>query len=171
MRVEKTKLDSVVTVHLDEFEDHRGTYVELYNKEFYNNAGINIDFVQDDISTSTKGVLRGLHGDEETYKLVSCLKGKFYLVVVNNDPESKQYKQWQAFTLSEKNRMQVLIPPKFGNGHLILSDYAIFHYKQNTYYNPRGQFTIKWNDPKFDFWWPIKEPILSMRDELGHYVN
>ena len=171
MRVEKTKLDSVVTVHLDEFEDHRGTYVELYNKELYNNAGINIDFVQDDISTSTKGVLRGLHGDEETYKLVSCLKGKFYLVVVNNDPESKQYKQWQAFTLSEKNRMQVLIPPKFGNGHLILSDYAIFHYKQNTYYNPRGQFTIKWNDPKFDFWWPIKEPILSIRDELGHYVN
>ena len=171
MRVEKTKLNGVVTVCLDEFEDHRGTYVELYNKELYNNAGINIDFVQDDISTSTKGVLRGLHGDEETYKLISCLKGKFYLIVVNNDHASDQYKQWQAFTLSEKNRMQVMIPPKFGNGHLILSDYAIFHYKQNTYYNPRGQFTIKWNDPKFDFWWPIKEPILSMRDELGYYVD
>lgn len=171
MRVEKTKLDGVLTIHPDEFEDHRGTYVELYNREHFQQAGIEVDFVQDDISTSSRHVLRGLHGDEETYKLVSCLYGKFYLLVVNNDPSSPQYKKWASFTLSEKNRMQVLIPPRFGNGHLIISEQAIFHYKQNTYYNPRGQFTISWNDPEYDFWWPVKNPILSRRDEAGHYVD
>ena len=69
--------------------------------------------------------------------------------------------------MSDKNRLQVLIPPKFGNGHLVLSEMAIFHYKQSTYYNQKGQFTYVWNDPKLDIRWPIKDPILSKRDETG----
>ena len=72
--------------------------------------------------------------------------------------------------LSDVNRLQILVPPKYGNAHLILSDKAIFHYKQSTHYNPAKQFTYKWNDPKFNIWWPIKNPILSQRDEEGHYV-
>lgn len=91
-------------------------------------------------------------------------------MVVNNDPESAQYRQWQAFTLSDKNRHQVLVPPKFGNGHVVLTETAIFHYKQTTYYNPQGQFTIVWNDPAYRMWWPIKNPIISQRDELGRFV-
>jgi dTDP-4-dehydrorhamnose 3,5-epimerase len=73
--------------------------------------------------------------------------------------------------LSDSNRHQVLIPPKHGNGHVVLSETAIFHYKQNTYYNPKGQFTYIWNDPQLKIWWPIKNPLLSQRDELGHFVD
>ena len=171
MIVEKTKLEGVLLIRLDPFIDHRGKYIETYNQDFFRKNGINVDFIQDDISVSTKNVLRGLHGDDEAWKLISCLAGKFYLVVVNNDPTSNEYRQWEAFTLSDDSNIQILVPPKFGNGHLVLSDKAIFHYKQNTNYNPAGQFTIKWDDPDYNFWWPIKSPILSKRDELGRFVN
>jgi len=165
LSVSKTKLDGVLLVRPPTvFEDFRGTYVETYNQELYHAAGITVPLVQDDISTSSRHVLRGIHGDAETWKLVSCLHGKFYLVVLNHDPASPQFGQWEGFTLSEVNHLQVLIPPKFGNGHVVLSDTAIFHYKQNTYYNRAGQFTVVWNDPKFKIWWPIPNPIVSQRD-------
>lgn len=171
MIIEETKLVGVLLIKLDGFKDHRGEYLEIYNEAEYQRNGINIHFVQDDISISSRHVLRGIHGDSETWKLISCLYGKFYLVVFNNNPESYQYGQWQSFMLSDCNRDQVLVPPKFGNGHLVMSEQAIFHYKQNTYYNPKGQFTILWNDPKFDVRWPVKSPILSVRDEIGHFVD
>ncbi len=165
MEVTKGKLDGVVVIKPPTiFEDFRGTYVETYNQEIYREAGITVDFVQDDISVSTQHVLRGIHGDRETWKLISCLSGKFYLVVVNWDNTSPQYGQWEAFTLSEQNRLQVLVPPKFGNGHVVLSEQAIFHYKQSSYYNRAGQFTLIWNDPQLKIWWPIEHPIVSRRD-------
>ncbi len=147
------------------FEDFRGSYIELYNRQLFQAAGIDHDFIQDDISTSSKHVLRGVHGDARTWKLISCLYGSFYLVVVNNDPSSSQYRKWQGFTLSDRNRLQVLVPPKFGNGHVVLSDSAIFHYKQTSDYDRESQFTIVWNDPELDIWWPISSPILSRRDQ------
>jgi dTDP-4-dehydrorhamnose 3,5-epimerase len=166
MEVRKSKLDGVVVIKPPTiFEDFRGTYVETYNEQIYQEAGIDIKFVQDDISVSTQHVLRGIHGDQETWKLISCLSGKFYLVVVNWDSTSPQYKQWESFTLSEENRLQVLVPPKFGNGHLVLSDRAIFNYKQSSYYNRAGQFTLVWNDPQLNIWWPIQQPIVSQRDQ------
>jgi len=171
MKVEDTRLAGVRLVTLDVFEDHRGEYVETWNDKFCRDNGIDVRFLQDDISVSHRNVLRGIHGDEETWKLVSCLYGRFYLVVLNQDKSSAQFGQWIAFTLSDRNRKQVLIPPKFGNGHLVLSDVAIFHYKQTTYYNPRGQFTRVWNDPELNIWWPVKNPILSKRDEAGRFVN
>jgi dTDP-4-dehydrorhamnose 3,5-epimerase len=170
MEVTETKLGGVLLIKPDVFEDHRGEYIEIYNEEAYRKLGITVKFVQDDISMSTQHVLRGIHGDAETWKLISCLYGKFYLVVVNCDTESEQFGRWQSFVLSDRNRHQVLVPPKYGNGHLIMSDRAIFHYKQNTYYNPRGQFTYRWDDPKLKIWWPVKNPLLSPRDEVGHYV-
>jgi dTDP-4-dehydrorhamnose 3,5-epimerase len=166
LEVTKTKLDGVLIIKPPTiFEDFRGSYVETYNEELYRQAGIAVKLVQDDISTSARNVLRGIHGDGETWKLISCLHGKFYLVVLNHDKDSRQFGQWESFTLSDVNRLQVLIPPKFGNGHLVLSGTAIFHYKQNTYYNRSGQFTVAWNDPKFKIWWPIRNPIVSQRDE------
>ena len=165
MKITKTSLEGVVLIEPPTiFEDYRGTYVELYNQSLYNESGIEVNFIQDDISTSNKHVLRGIHGDQETWKLVSCLYGKFYLVVVNWDETSPQYRQWEAFTLSDHNHLQVLIPPRFGNGHVVLSEHAIFHYKQTTRYNRTGQFTILWNDLALNIWWPIKNPILSKRD-------
>ena len=89
-------------------EDFRGSYVELYNRELYRERGIDVEFVQDDISTSTRHVLRGVHGDGTTWKLVSCLVGRFYLLVVNNNPGHPQYRQWEGFTLSDIDRKSVV---------------------------------------------------------------
>ena len=171
LEVTKTKLDGVLVIKPPTiYNDFRGSYVETYNEKLYQEAGISIKFVQDDISVSARNVLRGIHGDDVTWKLVSCLYGEFYLVVVNWDKDSPQYQQWEAFTLSDENRLQVLIPPKFGNGHVILSEIAIFHYKQNTYYDRSRQFTILWNDPELNIRWPVDTPILSERDSGGKHI-
>ena len=171
MKIKNTELDGVLLIEIEGFKDNRGTYLETYNKKLYLDKGIDIDFIQDDISSSKKNVLRGIHGDDKTWKLISCLFGEFYLVVLNNDKMSSQFGKWTSFNLSANKFQQVLIPPKFGNGHLVLSDRAIFHYKQNTYYNPKGQFTILWNDPAYEIKWPTTEPILSKRDKIGHFVD
>ena len=171
MRVIETKLRGVSLIKLDPFEDHRGHYIELYNEAMYRKSGIDVRFVQDDISISTRDVLRGIHGDAETWKLITCLHGRFYLVVVNCDTESPDFGEWESFVLSDRNGHQVLVPPKFGNGHLVLSDVTAFHYKQSTYYNPAGQFTYKWNDPRLKIWWPVKDPIVSRRDEVGDWMK
>lgn len=170
IKFKKTKLNDVLLIQLESFDDHRGEYIETYNERVYQEAGIPAKFIQDDYSVSTKHVLRGLHGDTETWKLITCPYGKLYLVVVNCIESSSTFGQWESFTLSDRNHRQVLIPPGFGNGHLILSDRAIFAYKQSTYYNPETQFSYTWNDPRFNIWWPIRNPILSRRDELGRYV-
>jgi len=170
MEVQKTDLESVLLIKPPRFEDHRGEYIEIYHEENYNKNGIPVKFVQDDISVSSKDVLRGIHGDAETWKLITCLLGRYYLVVVNCNIDSGNFGKWQSFTLSDINRYQVLVPPKHGVAHLALTEKVIFHYKQSTYYNPANQFTYKWNDPKFNIWWPIADPILSRRDESGQYV-
>lgn len=169
MEVKKTDLAGVLHIKPEVFEDFRGQYVELYNEALYKDKGIDVKFIQDDISVSSHHVLRGIHGDMRTWKLISCLHGSFYFIVVNCHEGSADFGRWQAFTLSEKNRQQVLVAPGYGNAHLVLSDEAIFHYKQSTYYDPSSQFTYKWNDPRFGIWWPIKNPILSERDEFGHF--
>lgn len=179
----KTKLEGVLLISLKPFEDFRGEYVETFNEKnyskeinknlkgtIYQKDALNLSFVEDDISTGTKGVIKGIHGDTKTWKLIQCLFGKFYLVVLNYNKKSKDYGKWEAFTLSDKNRLQVLIPPMYGNGHLVLSEFDIYHYKQSTYYGLNEQFTIKWDDPEFRIWWPIKNPILSLRDETGKRV-
>ena len=177
MQVLKTKLEGVLIFELEPFVDFRGEYVEIYNEKLYKRLihdklkdtiykrdALNLAFIEDDISTGSKNVLKGIHGDSKTWKLVQCLFGKFYLVLVNRNPKSKDYGRWESFTLSDRNRLQVLIPPFYGNGHLVLSAYSIFHYKQSSYYNPKSQFTIRWDDPKYKISWPVKAPILSKRD-------
>lgn len=171
MQIKNTKLEKVKIIVPETFEDHRGEYVETYNKELYISNGVDIEFVQDDYSWSTKHVLRGLHGDEKTWKLVSCPFGKYYLVVIDLDESSSTYGKWESFVVSDNNKHQVLIPPNHANGHLILSEKAIFNYKQSEYYSSKGQFTVKYDDPKYGIWWPIKKPILSRRDEKGDYVE
>ncbi len=166
MKIYKTNLKGVLKIKLNPFIDFRGKYLEIFNKELFKKTKKKINFIQDDISISKKNVLRGIHGDNRTSKLITCLYGKFLLVVVNNDKKSKQYRKYQKFILSDKNNIQILVPNKFGNGHYVISEKAIFHYKQNTLYNRKSQFTLKWNDKKLKIKWPkgIK-PILSKRDK------
>jgi len=151
-------LNEVRVITLTVFEDFRGQYVEIYNEELWKELNIPV-FVQDDISVSRKNVLRGIHGDKKTWKLIQCLYGSFYLVVTDGV-------KWDAFTLSDTNRKMILVPPGYGNGHLILTDTAIFHYKQTTVYDRESQFTLKWNDKKLNIFWPISNPILSERDQF-----
>lgn len=169
INVSMTTLEGVLRIDAEAFEDHRGIYWETYNRHLYFQQGITVDFVQDDFSFSSRHVLRGLHGDAKTWKLVWCSYGKFYLVVVDCRQEQSTFGRWEAFTLSAANHTQILIPPHFGNGHLILSDEAMFSYKQSAYYDPGSQFSYRWDDPRFNIWWPIERPILSWRDTQGHY--
>ena len=122
--------------------------------------------MRDDSCISRKNVLRGIHGDAKTWKLACCLKGQVFSVIVNCDEESEQFGQWESFILSDKNRLQLLVPNKFGNSFLVLSDEAVYHYKQSRYYDPENlpEFSYKWNDSRFNITWPVDKPILSERD-------
>lgn len=175
MEIQKTKLDGVLLIKPDIHEDFRGTYAETFHKKLYEEKfaehGTKVDFVCDNLSTSSCGVLRGVHGDQKTYKLIWCGYGRFYLVVLNYNESSPQFGKWDSFILTAENRHQVLIPPKFGNGHLALSETIMFCYKQSEYYDPQSQFSIRFDDPRFKIWWPIKNTKLSPRDEAGKYVG
>ena len=167
IQVKNTEIEGLKVVMPIVYEDFRGTNFENYNKLSYDLIGDeSIEFLVDSISTSRKHTLRGIHGDAHTTKLISCLHGSLYVIVVNNDYESPQYMQWTSFTISAQNRLQVLVPPKFGNSHLVMSDHAVFHYKLDAYYDRKSQFTILWNNRNYKFWWPISNPILSERDSL-----
>lgn len=170
LEFEKTRLDGVLLIKPETFEDFRGEYVQLYSKEEYKQLVelIDIEWVEDDISVTMRHSLKGLHGNNSTYKLISCLYGKFYIVVIDYNKESKDFGKWQGFTLSEKNRLQLLVPPGYANGHVALSEMSIFHYKQSEYYNRKNQFTIRYDDPRFNIYWPVKNPIISQRDEVGN---
>lgn len=148
----------------DSFEDFRGELFTVFKYGDYDN----ITFNHDKASISRKNVLRGMHGDSKAHKLVTCLSGEVLLVVIDNREESPNYLKWDSIILSEKNRVQVLIPPMFANGHLVLSESATFFYKwsyEGSYPDVDEQFTIKWNDPKVGIFWPIDNPILAERDK------
>lgn len=147
----------------DSFEDFRGELYTLFKQEEHE-----LVFNHDKVSVSRQNVLRGMHGDSKSWKLITCLSGVVYLVVIDNRPESQNYLKWDSIVLSETNRKQVLVPPMFANGHLVLSDTAVFFYKWSypgEYPDVKDQFTLKWNDPKVNVHWPIDNPILSKRDK------
>ena len=168
--VEKTSLDEVLLIKPSRFEDHRGTYVETFNIDDYERNGIGVKFLRDDISTSRKNVLRGIHYDNKTWKLIQCMQGKIFFVVVDMRNESPQYLKWVSFDLNDQNRHQVLVPPGFGNGHLVLSESCIFHYKMSEYYDPANEKGVKWDDPSLGISWPVREPILSEKDSKTNYL-
>lgn len=170
MRIEDTTLHGVRRIVPDVFTDHRGSYVEIFDTDAYHEATGGRTFVQDDISVSHQNVLRGLHGDWATTKLVSVLHGEGYALLADNRPDSPTYRRWQAFTLSDENRHQLLIPPGIGNSVLAVRGPIVYWYKQDTHFAAGRQFTIRWNDPEWGFEWPIADPILSERDRRGSYV-
>jgi dTDP-4-dehydrorhamnose 3,5-epimerase len=176
MKIEKTSLEGVLllkpeafdkkTKNGELFKDNRGLFLETYNKVKFQDNNINVEFIEDDISVSEKNVLRGIHGDGNRWKLISCIHGEVFFVVVNCDEDSESFGKWESFNLSDSNLWHVLIPPIHGNGYLALTDKIIFQYKQSSRYNPEGQFRYKWNDPRFNIKWPIEDPILSDQDKV-----
>ncbi len=150
----------------DVFRDYRGDYWTLWKDGV--DEGSKLNFNHDKVSTSKKNVIRGIHGDFKTYKLMTCLYGEVYYVVVDNRSDSKTYKQWDWIILDDKNRDRVLLPPGFGQSYLILSNEAVMHYKwsyDGSYPDVDEQFTLKWNDNRIGIHWPIDNPILSERDK------
>ena len=146
----------------DSFEDFRGELYTLFKQE-----NSNLVFNHDKVSVSRKNVLRGLHGDSKSWKLITCLAGEVMLVVVDNRNNSPNYLKWDSIILTAKNKKSVLVPPMFANGHLVLSNEATFFYKWSypgSYPDVKDQFTLKWDDPNLEIHWPISNPILSKRD-------
>jgi dTDP-4-dehydrorhamnose 3,5-epimerase len=150
------------------FEDFRGELYTTWKKdEFTSIFGKELEFIHDKTSVSKKHVLRGIHGDLKSWKLMICNYGELYYVVVDNRPDSPTYKQWDWDTLTSKNRKMLLIPPGFGSSFLVMSDLAVVNYKwaySGTYPDVEDQFTLQWNSPEYNIHWPITNPILSERD-------
>jgi len=170
-----SKINDLKIITPTVFYDFRGEYVETFNQNgyvFFDCNGKKVEFVEDDISLSRQNVLRGLHGDTKTWKLIQCLSGEFYFVVVDMRANSSTYLNWESFTLNERNRKQVIVPAGCANGHLCLSERCIFSYKQSQYYDGmENQFTVRWNDPKLNIHWPINNPILSQRDSITGFLS
>jgi len=167
MKVSKTTLPEVLLIELDVFPDDRGFFTERYNKKKFSDLGINVDFVQDNHSKSTPGVLRGLHYqiDPEQGKLVSCMVGEIQDVAVDIRKGSATYLKYTSITLSENDHRLLWIPAGFAHGFCVTSSKpAHVIYKTDNLYNPKGDRGIIWNDPKINIDWQVKNPILSDKD-------
>jgi dTDP-4-dehydrorhamnose 3,5-epimerase len=167
MKVIETRLPGVLVIEPEVHRDHRGFFLETFQAERYRAAaGIDLAFVQDNQSRSTRGILRGLHAQRQypQGKLVRVSRGEVFDVAVDIDPASGTYRQWMGVTLSCQNHRQVWIPPGFAHGFLVLSDIADFEYKCTEYYRPQDEIGVIWNDPEIAIEWPIDSPIVSARD-------
>lgn len=170
MEVEKTPIDGVLLLKPKIYGDERGYFVETWQKERYSEIGINLPFVQDNHSKSSKGILRGLHFQKHypQGKLVMVTTGTVFDVAVDIRPESKTFGKWFGALLTEENQHQLWIPPRLAHGFVVLSDIAHFIYKCTDYYHPNDEGGIRWDDPYLKIDWPINfEPILSKKDRIA----
>ena len=164
----KTEIEGVFIIEPTAFGDNRGYFMETYNEADFKAAGLNYTFVQDNQSSSRKGVLRGLHF-QKTYpqaKLVRVLKGEVFDVAVDLRKGSKTYGKWVGVVLSEENKRQFMVPRGFAHGFVVMSETAEFAYKCDEFYHPEDEGGIMWNDPEIGVEWPdVGEIILSEKDK------
>lgn len=166
----KTSIDGVIIIEPTVFGDERGYFMETYQKEEFKQLGLDVDFVQDNQSSSHKGVLRGLHFQytQPQGKLVRVISGEVFDVAVDLRKDSPTYGKWEGVTLSADNKKQFYIPPGFAHGFVVLSDSAEFTYKCTDYYKADDEGGIQWDDPEIGINWPIDdidEIILSEKDK------
>ena len=166
----KTSIDGVIIIEPTVFGDERGYFMETYQKEEFKQLGLDVDFVQDNQSSSHKGVLRGLHFqyNQPQGKLVRVISGEVFDVAVDLRKDSPTYGKWEGVTLSADNKKQLYIPPGFAHGFVVLSDSAEFTYKCTDYYKADDEGGIQWDDPEIGINWPIDdidEIILSEKDK------
>lgn len=169
MNVISTSLPGVVIIEPKVFGDDRGFFLETFQAERYRDtAGIALDFVQDNHSRSTRGVLRGLHFQKAKPqgKLVRVVTGEVYDVAVDIDPGSSTYGQYEGVILSEANKRQFWVPPGYAHGFLVLSETADFEYKCTDYYDSADEGGILWCDPDIGIDWPLQDVSLSEKDSV-----
>ena len=165
----RLEIPETVLIQPKVFEDDRGFFLEIYKKDEMENFGIKGDFVQDNHSRSKRGVLRGLHFQKEPYaqaKLVRCIRGEIYDVVVDLRRNSQTFSRYLGLVLSEENRHQLYVPRGCAHGFLALSEVAEVVYKVDNVYSPKSEGGLIWNDPDVDVTWPIDDLIISERDRL-----
>lgn len=170
MIVHDTRVVGVKLIEPKVFGDQRGFFLETFNSARYCELlNINFDFVQDNHSRSSQGVLRGLHFQtaRPQGKLVRCVRGEVYDVVVDIRPESSTFKQWVGVYLSEDNKNQLWVPPGLAHGFVVISEFADFEYKCTDYYDPQNEGCLIWNDADIGVEWPVENPLLSAKDKLG----
>lgn len=169
MKVTPTALPDVLLVEPKVFGDGRGYFFESYSARRYAEAGITPTFVQDNVSRSRRGVLRGLHY-QHPYgqgKLVGVLEGEVFDVAVDVRRGSPTFGRWVGACLSSENKWQLYLPPGFAHGFLVTSDEALFAYKCTDYYHPETERSIRWDDPRIGIEWPIQGPVVSAKDDVA----
>ena len=153
----------------DVFEDNRGViFTDFLDSFFIENFTPELKFVHSKYAYNNEKVLRGIHGDFDSYKLVQCVYGEILQVVVDCRKDSLNYLKHDSFILSHMKPEMILMPPGFGNAFLVKSDFAVYNYKlayEGAYNDHDKQFTYKWNDKRININWPIKDPVLSNRDK------
>ncbi|MBA3005492.1 MAG: dTDP-4-dehydrorhamnose 3,5-epimerase [Proteobacteria bacterium] len=169
MKVIETPLAGLLIIEPKVFGDERGFFLETWSRKRYQDIGINIDFVQDNLSFSGRGVLRGLHfqNPQPQGKLVYVLQGEVFDVVVDIRKGSPTFGRWHGVVLSGENKRQFWVPPGFAHGFCVTSDTALFAYKCTELYAPQHEKSIRWDDPALAIDWPINEPQVSDKDRLA----
>jgi dTDP-4-dehydrorhamnose 3,5-epimerase len=167
MKITEGPLSGLLIIEPKVFKDERGFFYETFQLERYKKAGMP-EFVQDNTSHSKRNALRGLHYQlpHSQGKLVTVTRGEVWDVVVDIRLSSPTFGKWFSITLTDKNHVQMYIPPGFAHGFCVLSEDTDFSYKCTNYYAPGCEYGIAWNDPKLNIPWPIQQPILSPKDEI-----
>lgn len=175
IKVERCEIEELCVITPTVFQDERGYFVETYNQNDFKEAGLNMTFVQDNQSKSSKGVLRGLHFQKEhpQGKLVRVLSGEVYDVAVDLRKDSKTFGKYFGVLLSDDNKKQFYIPEGFAHGFVVLSDTAVFAYKCTDFYHPGDEGGLIYNDPIIGIDWPIEgiELIMSQKDREWKGIN
>lgn len=166
MKVRQLSIPGPLLIEPRIFPDERGWFLESWNERRYADAGIDAHFVQDNISRSKRGVIRGLHyqDPDPQAKLCSVVHGEVWDVIVDVRSGSPTLGQWEAVILSAENALQLYVPEGFAHGFAVLSDEAVFVYRCTRYYNPAAERTIRWDDPQLAIPWPVDAPVLSEKD-------
>lgn len=166
MKVLPTELDGVLIIEPKVIGDQRGFFMEIFQRQRYREAGIDTEFVQDNISFSVRHTLRGLHYQypNAQAKLVQVLQGEIYDVAVDIRQGSPTFGRWTGVILSQENQRQFFLPGGFAHGFCVMSATALFMYKCSAYFAPQNEGGICWNDPDLGIPWPVQTPILSERD-------
>ena len=169
MNILKCDIDGLLVIEPKVFGDDRGYFLETWNRRRYAEAGIDIDFVQDNISFSKRGIVRGLHfqNPQPQGKLMQVLQGEVFDVAVDIRRSSPTFGRWYGIRLSGENRRQFYVPIGFAHGFAVVSESALFQYKCSSFYSPKDELTVRWDDPDIGIPWPNKEPKVSEKDSKG----
>jgi dTDP-4-dehydrorhamnose 3,5-epimerase len=173
MQIESTHIPDILLLKPDIYRDDRGFFLETYRVEHLSERGVEVEFVQDNLSKSQKDTVRGLHYqiEQQQDKLIMVMQGTILDVAVDLRRGSSTFGEHTAMELSAENKHQMFIPKGFAHGFSVLSDHALVYYKCSDYYYPEGERGLLWNDPDLGIDWKVDDPIISEKDRHQPHLN